>query len=415
MADAVYSLYDREALCEILETFYAATGLALRVINAQGETLDTFGPDCRYCAKVRQCALSEEVCRQAHLDGGRQALALGETYIFACPGNLNHIAFALARGQALLGAIVLGPFLMDAPDSTLLSELGEQRAIPAAALLDLYDELQAVPVFAPARVNSLNRLLDLLLRSALPAERVALKENREMLYQQARIGETIQMYKAQGEQEGDYPYELEKELLSRVRASDAPAAKGVLNDLLGYVLFSEGMQLESVKNRSLELCTLLSRIAIEGGALTSTIFRLSNAYLSQLREIGSVETLCLRLQKIVEAFTDTMFYSADRSGSEPVRRAIGYIARHYTQNISVRDVAAYVGLSPNYFAQKFRSHTGCTLREYVNQLRVEESKRLLAASGMGLADIAVAMGFNDQSYFTKVFHKYTGLTPAQFR
>lgn len=414
MAEAIYALYGREALCEILETFHSATGLPLQILDAQGAPLETFGPACRYCQRL-QGVLPEGTCRRAHVDAGRRAQELGETYIFSCPANLNQIAFPVLEGKTLVGVILLGPFLMDAPDSTLLSALAEKNAVSSATLLDLYDELQAVPVFAPARVNSINRLLYLLLKSALLAERSELKESREALYQQARISETIQMYKAQGAQESDYPYEQEKELLFKVRTGDVAAAKGVLNDLLGYVLFSEGMKLESVKNRSLELCTLLSRIAIEGGALSSTIFQLSNAYLSELRKIDSVETLCLRLQKIVEAFMDTMFHAADHSGSEPVRRAIAYIARHYTEQVTVRGVAAYVGLSPNYFAQKFRQCTGSTLSDYVNQLRVEESKRLLTASDVGIADIAVSMGFTDQSYFTKVFRKYTGLTPAQFR
>ena len=48
-------------------------------------------------------------------------------------------------------------------------------------------------------------------------------------------------------------------------------------------------------------------------------------------------------------------------------------------------------------------------------VRVEESKRLLSNTDYSLIDIAVATGFEDQSYFTKVFKKYTGLTPKQFR
>ena len=47
--------------------------------------------------------------------------------------------------------------------------------------------------------------------------------------------------------------------------------------------------------------------------------------------------------------------------------------------------------------------------------RIEESKRLLTTSNYSIVDIAIAVGFEDQSYFSKVFKKYTGITPKQFR
>ena len=59
--------------------------------------------------------------------------------------------------------------------------------------------------------------------------------------------------------------------------------------------------------------------------------------------------------------------------------------------------------------------TGSTFKEYLSMVRVEESKRLLANTDYSLIDIAVATGFQDQSYFSKVFKRYTGLTPGQYR
>ena len=58
--------------------------------------------------------------------------------------------------------------------------------------------------------------------------------------------------------------------MSRVRSGTVTEVKALLNDLIGYVLFSEGGQLESVRVRSIELTTLLSRVAIDGGANRTT-------------------------------------------------------------------------------------------------------------------------------------------------
>ena len=72
-------------------------------------------------------------------------------------------------------------------------------------------------------------------------------------------------------------------------------------------------------------------------------------------------------------------------------------------------------LNPAYFSTLFRQSCGSTFKEYLNIVRIEESKRLLANTDYSIIDIAVAVGFDNQSYFSKVFKKYTGLTPKQYR
>ena len=83
--------------------------------------------------------------------------------------------------------------------------------------------------------------------------------------------------------------------------------------------------------------------------------------------------------------------------------------------MTLESVAAHVHLNPSYFSTMFRQATGSTFKEYLSMVRVEESKRLLANTDYSLIDIAVATGFQDQSYFSKVFKRYTGLTPGQYR
>lgn len=72
-------------------------------------------------------------------------------------------------------------------------------------------------------------------------------------------------------------------------------------------------------------------------------------------------------------------------------------------------------LHPSYFSTVFKNATGLSFKEYLNKVRIEESKILLQNTDFSIIDIAVAVGFEDQSYFSKVFKKYTGTTPKQFR
>ncbi len=416
MKRAEENALDRERLCEILTAFHSCTGLPAQLLDESGAVLESHGEENSYCRLLARQVFTPSACQAAHLSAARRAQSLGESYIFACPASLNLIAFPLLIHGALLAEILVGPFLMDAPDSTLVSGLCERRPLPGAALLELYDELGGVPVVPPDKVQQISKLLYFLLSPLNPAHNRRLVENQEKLSQQAHISETIRMYKEQGAS-GDepYPFEKERELLTKVRTGDVQAAKGVLNDLLGYVFFCEGGRMDTMKNRSLELCTLLSRTAIEGGAVTDAIFRMNNQFLSRLTVVDTLEALCYQLQEIVEAFMSATFAIGDKPGSEPIRKAVAYIARRYAQPLTLPAVSRHVGLSAAYFSTLFKQNTGSSFREYLNQVRVEESKRLLAETDYSLVDIAMAMGFSDQSYYTKVFKKYTGLTPKQYR
>ena len=95
--------------------------------------------------------------------------------------------------------------------------------------------------------------------------------------------------------------------------------------------------------------------------------------------------------------------------------AIAYISEHYDQPLTLKETADYVKLNPSYFSALFKQCSGSTFKEFLNYTRIEESKKYLINTNYSIIDIAIATGFEDQSYFTKVFKKYTGMTPRQYR
>ncbi|HEY5939464.1 MAG TPA: AraC family transcriptional regulator [Gemmatimonadales bacterium] len=82
---------------------------------------------------------------------------------------------------------------------------------------------------------------------------------------------------------------------------------------------------------------------------------------------------------------------------------------------SLTGLAASVGVHPVTLARAFRRAFGCTVGEYVRRLRIERAARQLADTDLSLAEIALAEGFSDQSHFSNLFRRHTGLSPFQFR
>jgi AraC family transcriptional regulator len=109
------------------------------------------------------------------------------------------------------------------------------------------------------------------------------------------------------------------------------------------------------------------------------------------------------------------------AGDPPARdlpsldRAREYLHTAFRNPIAMRDVAHAAGLHPVYLGQSFRRQFGETIAHYVNRLRVRAAAEQLGKTDATLAAIAYEQGFCDQSHFQRVFKKFSGYTPAEFR
>jgi AraC-like DNA-binding protein/ligand-binding sensor protein len=390
--------------------------IPIQVLDENGQILQSRGKTTTFCSLFKKKLPPNDTCTKVHADASKIAMDLGEPYIFACHANLNHIVIPLINQNALFGSILAGPFLMDEADSVLIEDISKRYSYSTAELLDLYDESKSIQVIPPAKVTHLSKMMYYMFAGLIADSKQQLIINRNKLHQQSRINESIQMYKTSGAVSSNtYPYEKERLLISKLKTGDVTEAKALLNELLGYVFFSQGSNLEIIKSRSLELCSLLSRAAIEGGATSDSILKVNNQLLTIIPTLSNIDDLCYKLQEAIDAFTDCMFEHIPSKNSELIKKAIRYISKNYANSLTLELVANQVHLNPTYFSTLFKQSTGSSFKEYLNMVRVEESKRLLANTDYSLIDIAIATGFEDQSYFTKVFKRYTGLTPKQFR
>lgn len=101
--------------------------------------------------------------------------------------------------------------------------------------------------------------------------------------------------------------------------------------------------------------------------------------------------------------------------NEYVEKVERYFAEHYADNFSMDEVAEHVGVTRQYISQLFKKRYSTTMVDYLSQYRIEQAKRLLAETQMKVTDIGSSVGFNNKSYFTKVFKLNTGITPSDYR
>ena len=92
-----------------------------------------------------------------------------------------------------------------------------------------------------------------------------------------------------------------------------------------------------------------------------------------------------------------------------------FLRANFLRPITMRGVAAEVGVHPVHFVRSFRHHFGCTPAEFVRRLRIEWARSRLLESDLAVGEIAHAAGFYDHSHFAREFKRAAGCTPAQYR
>jgi YesN/AraC family two-component response regulator len=98
-----------------------------------------------------------------------------------------------------------------------------------------------------------------------------------------------------------------------------------------------------------------------------------------------------------------------------VQRAKKYILNNISQNLSVKSVADYVHLSPEYFTKLFKKEVGQNIKNYILQVKVDVAKDLLGNHNIPISIIALDLGYSNFSHFTQMFKKFENVTPTEYR
>lgn len=96
------------------------------------------------------------------------------------------------------------------------------------------------------------------------------------------------------------------------------------------------------------------------------------------------------------------------------RDIMGFILTEYRRKITSKEIEEKFEISYDYINKMFRKSTGYTIANYINIIRIRKAKELIETTSLKYSDIAYFVGINDQYYFSKLFKKYTGMTPSQY-
>lgn len=150
---------------------------------------------------------------------------------------------------------------------------------------------------------------------------------------------------------------------------------------------------------------------------SSLLTSLSSKLYHELREMDEASTLSIEglTLEIIAAASRSSVNQSKRHTPKWLEQAREFIHAHFTERLTLAQIAELAGVHPVHLAREFRKHFHSSTANYVTQLRIELACRELAKLDTPLAHVASATGFYDQSHFSKTFKRLTGMTPTRYR
>lgn len=132
------------------------------------------------------------------------------------------------------------------------------------------------------------------------------------------------------------------------------------------------------------------------------------------KELSMLPILYEKLEKDILEKLDENSYE-EKKYSEAVEKCLKIIERDYDKNISLDEVTKEVAVSKNYFCHIFKKEMNMSIWNYLTKVRLEKAKDLLRKSDMKSYEIAFKVGYDNPSYFSKIFKKIEKMTPNEYR
>ena len=362
-----------------------------------------------------QMGPDEYPCTALHCNAVQEARRLGGSYVYTCPIGFIFWTSPFYFGERFAGALMSSGILAVERRQAIERIFDICKGEISRKKIEWY--LEGIPQKTIEQVKALAQMM------LICAEQISGTEGRQALSPevppaprpageegQASSGKTGMM------NENTCPQDQERMLLASLRRGDNDEAHRILRELLNLLYASSGGNFDHFKLRAIELVVLLSRAAAApGNDGDVNVLEENNRYLKKIEESRTLEDITGNLNTIINRMGGNIFSFQGIRHASALRKAERFIWEHYTRKISLREIAGVSGLSAPYFSTVFKEEMGENLSNYLNRLRVEKAAAMLRETEMPISEIALACGFEDQSWFSKIFKNYMNCSPGKFR
>ena len=211
-------------------------------------------------------------------------------------------------------------------------------------------------------------------------------------------------------------YAFENELLKAVSQGVRHKAASLLSNMSQFAIEQRMADpVRNIKNYCIIMNTLLRKAAEQGGVHPLYIDSVSSDFARRIELVSSTTAAAKMMDEMLTSYCRLVKKYALAQYSIPVRKTLACIDADLTGDLSLSALADMQNISPGYLSTLFKKEVGQTLTDYVNSRRVEQAASMLRSGTLQVQTVAQYCGIPDVNYFSKLFKRYTGVSPKEFR
>jgi two-component system response regulator YesN len=211
----------------------------------------------------------------------------------------------------------------------------------------------------------------------------------------------------------EYPFEDEKQLLDKILKGEMEGAMLAAEKLVKWIV-SNCKSISEARIKLFEIVIMITRSVVIYRDVDSSLVNTA-LHSENINNIQAINDIGLYMERLV---TDVI-RSIDKvkmSGlNSQIASAMEYIKKNYNKDLSLEEVAKAVALSPFYFSKLFKAQVGENFIDYLTRCRMTVAEGMLKEGNCSIKDACYKVGYKDPNYFSKIFRKYFGQSPSEYR
>jgi YesN/AraC family two-component response regulator len=282
---------------------------------------------------------------------------------------------------------------------------------PEVDVITIKYYLESIPLVELAKVESLTYLLKISAQSDADMDDHLIKYKSDNISVKPFSLEAYLPAK-------HHDYHKEEKLMQELLQTERSIGE-LVQDNFGYVPLiplARNDVLRSEKNRLIIMSALCCRGAINLGVYPETAFAFSDFFVIRLEDAKTIEEIPVLFTELLTFFRNEIKTAKENDKfSSFTKKIISYIDSHIYQSLDLMTISKNLGFNYKYVSKLFSKETGMTFVDYVNTKKIKLAKDLLKTQNCKIEDIAYYLGFSESYYFSRVFKRYVGITPNEYR
>jgi two-component system response regulator YesN len=205
-------------------------------------------------------------------------------------------------------------------------------------------------------------------------------------------------------------------IYTALKIADKSSASVLIDELFSELSLSRNIDLRYCHNVCLQLLIIASSLLMDLEIVNDELAIDIKKHWESVFKLETIDDMKEYVMFYYGTVCKLIAEKRNKRSVNAVEKVKDIIQRKYSDNnLTINVISQEIYLASTYLCLVFKQETGETLNEYITKVRIEKAKELLQDKNYKLYDICYTVGYMDASYFTKIFKKYTGVTPSEYR